>query len=310
MSSRQEEHSKKPRAPVRGFFIFCVWFSRTHKHSPLPPRARPLQSISLLRDSIRICTAMAEIGEYSVATVPIQMFFDLTALGFGTAFVWSSNKNYFLITNWHNLSGRDLFTGKHLSEKAAEPNRIEWWFHLRGKLGEKTKKSIAIRAEGKPLWRVHPQKGTKVDIAALPLTDMVDVQMYPINLMSSAPLRLQVGMDVFVLGYPFGIGQSGLPVWKRGSIASEPLVLGSEHPIVFVDTASRPGMSGSPIVQRSWGSHMMEDGSLNLVPGVASRFVGIYTGRLAGSDPIDAQLGLMWPAFLVEEVVRGNKIDV
>jgi hypothetical protein len=101
---------------------------------------------------------MAEIGEYSVDTVPIQMFFDLTALGFGTAFVWSSNKNYFLITNWHNLSGRDLFTGKHLSEKAAEPNRIEGWFYLRGKLGEKTKKSIAIRAEGKPLWRVHPQK--------------------------------------------------------------------------------------------------------------------------------------------------------
>jgi hypothetical protein len=44
------------------------------------------------------------IDEYSLATVPIEMFFDQTPpLSTGTAFIWTEGGNFFLITNWHNL---------------------------------------------------------------------------------------------------------------------------------------------------------------------------------------------------------------
>lgn len=128
--------------------------------------------------------------------------------------------------------------------------------------------------------------------------------------MPNVDLAVNVGMDVFILGYPFGRGVAGLPVWKRGSIASEPeLVLGAQlH--VFVDTASRPGMSGSPVIRRNWGNYTTTDGSVVMTTGSATKFVGVYSGRIIGTDPLDAQLGLTWPAAFVPEIITGNRMDV
>jgi hypothetical protein len=124
-------------------------------------------------------------------------------------------------------------------------------------------------------------------------------------------LLLAVGSDVFVLGYPFGIGPGALPIWKRGSIASEPemtAIINQNH--IFLDTASRPGMSGSPIIKRSWGTHFYENGDIKTeTDSIATRFVGVYSGRMVSNDPLDAQLGLAWPAALVTEIVAGRKRD-
>lgn len=65
----------------------------------------------------------------------------------------------------------------------------------------------------------------------------------PINEMSTEALQVSVGMDVFVLGYPFGFQLPGYPVWKRGSIASEPDLAPLTYRYMLVDSASRPGMS-------------------------------------------------------------------
>jgi hypothetical protein len=117
-------------------------------------------------------------------------------------------------------------------------------------------------------------------------------------------------MDVFVLGYPFGNDLRGFPVWKRGSIASEPHLARGSTDYFLVDTASRPGMSGSPVIRRSWGFHILDGGnSLGGVP-FATRFVGIYSGRLHTNDPGDAQIGMVWPPWIIEEIVAGNKLDI
>jgi hypothetical protein len=79
-------------------------------------------------------------------------------------------------------------------------------------------------------------------------------------------------MDVFVLGYPFGPGKTGLPVWKRGSIASEPDLVPQVENYLLVDTASRPGMSGSPVILRTYGTHMSR-GEITLTPGPANKFI-------------------------------------
>jgi hypothetical protein len=253
---------------------------------------------------------MATIDLYSSSTVPIEMFFGSTALSLGTGFVWEDAGAFFLITNWHNVSGKDPFSGKHLSNTAAEPDRVRVWWNRKGRLGDRLSTVEALRdTDGAPLWWVHPQHGNQVDVIALPIIPHVSAEMYPINGMPSAPLSLPIGSDVFILGYPFGIGPGGLPIWKRGSIASEPEVI--DPPYIFLDTASRPGMSGSPIIKRSWGTHLYEGGSsATSVASVCTRFVGIYSGRMASTEPLDAQLGFGWPAALLIEIISGREPDV
>ena len=56
---------------------------------------------------------------------------------------------------------------------------------------------------------------------------------------------LRVSADVFVLGYPRGIsGGRGFPI----SIATEPKIDLDGVPKLLIDTATREGMSGGPVI--------------------------------------------------------------
>ena len=168
---------------------------------------------------------MPAIDEFSLTTVPIDLYFNEQLLSKGTAFTWERDSKHYLITNWHNVSGRDPNTDNHLSATAAEPNVLYGMFNAKGQnIGHKHQLRIHIRQDsGEVGWLVHPTHKRGIDVVAIPLVgDLVSsVHFYSINKMGSADLLVKIGMDVFVLGYPFGSG-NGLPVWKRGSIASEP----------------------------------------------------------------------------------------
>ena len=58
-----------------------------------------------------------------------------------------------------------------------------------------------------------------------------------------------VGSEVFVLGFPRGLRtQSNFPIWKRGTIATEPAIPRDDGaPLILIDAATRKGMSGSPV---------------------------------------------------------------
>ncbi|UES55387.1 hypothetical protein GFK91_07060 [Roseibium aggregatum] len=254
---------------------------------------------------------MPTIDQYSVSTVPVEMFFNETFLSLGTGFVWESSGQIFLITNWHNVSGRNPNTGAHLSTTLAEPNKLRVWWNVRNQLGNKQAvEHNLLDDEGRPLWFVHPDHQQGVDAVALPVLLPDIIEPYPITAMEQRDLEIQIGMDVFVLGYPFGITQGGLPVWKRGSIATEPQLANTGNQRhLLLDTASRPGMSGSPVIRKAWGSYMLTDGSVAMGHGSATKLVGIYSGRLAANDPLDAQLGIMWPAVLLNEIVSGGVRD-
>jgi hypothetical protein len=150
--------------------------------------------------------------------------------------------------------------------------------------------------------------GSAADVVALVGIDVAP-EIPSLNVLPEVDLLLGVGMDVFVLGYPFGLTGHGLPVWKRGSLASEPHVSTTHQRYRFVDTASRPGMSGAPVIRRSWGFHAMADGDFRGGEALATKLVGVYAGRLATEEPLDAQLGIVWPAELLIEVVTLGKPD-
>jgi hypothetical protein len=112
-------------------------------------------------------------------------------------------------------------------------------------------------------------------------------------------------MDVFIPGYPFEIRPPAFPVWKRGSIASGPEITRVTTGYMLVDTASRPGMSGSPVLQRSWGHHLV---SINRTQ-QRTKLLGVYSGRVPTDHPHEAQIGLAWDKSYIDETIAGNKRD-
>jgi hypothetical protein len=249
-----------------------------------------------------------ELDEYSLAALPLKLSFNGTALSTASSFTWTRNGRHYLVTNWHVFSGRHPDTGKHLADHAGEPNQALIRVNVRDFLGTKVPWPVPLRdPEDNPLWLVHPTHWRRVDIAILPLEPPYYADMRPINEMPSVPARVFVGSDVFVLGFPSLGREEDLPIWKRASIASEPQIKDPREPML-IDTATRPGMSGAPVVFRSMTGYVAEDGGR--VMGItATRFVGVYSGRLSVVDQMDAQIGMVWPASLIDEIIDGNQRD-
>jgi hypothetical protein len=151
-----------------------------------------------------------------------------------------------------------------------------------------------------------------VDIAVLPIPfrpKELIISLYPLNELANAPLRIEIGMDVFILGYPFKIEPPAYPVWKRGSIASEPQLAPLTTSYMLVDTASRPGMSGAPVIRRSWTNHMDQRGVVAFVDPPLNKFIGVYSGQVRTDHPHEAQIGLVWDGSLIDEIIAGNIMD-
>lgn len=249
----------------------------------------------------------------SLSTVPITPFFNDLPLPEATGFIWKRHQRYYLITNWHVVSAVDLFTKAHLSKGGARPNKLRCHFLIREGQHEREPIDVAIRDENdEPLWLIHPAQDMRaIDVVALPL-DHEDlkksVALLPVNELAPGKLAIMVGMDVFILGYPFGSKPPALPVWKRGSIASEPDLVLPTTGYYLVDTASRPGMSGSPAILRSWSNHILESNmwttSGSQLP--IDRIIGVYSGRLR---PTDAQIGIVWHVSYIDDIIDGAERD-
>ncbi|WP_082730993.1 MULTISPECIES: S1 family peptidase [unclassified Sphingomonas] len=248
---------------------------------------------------------------YSLSSVPIEMKFNEQLLSTGTAFFFEEEDQLFLITAWHCLSGRNFEDKKHISPTLAEPNFITvWWNLTKPPIGRKAAWTIPIRDEsGEPLWLVDAEKGSDVDIAVLPIECPIDATAYPINKLPSEWDGIAVGQDVYILGFPLGIDESKLPIWKRGSLASEWLIDRSIRPYWLIDTASRPGMSGAPIIKRSYpwdrDRHVFGYHGNN----GRSFFFGMYTGRLFNPIGTEVHLGIAWPPYYIESIVKHGARD-
>lgn len=218
-------------------------------------------------------------GYHSQCPFEIRMFKENKAISTGTAFFFECSGEIFLITNWHNLSGRNAFTKQPLSKIPDNfPTHIEAGLssYGHGKVqlpsGHFTTIFRKIDIYGatdnglEPLWYEHPQLGSTCDIAALRLGKPPDVPTFmhnPANTLSSLDIPIKPGGVAFIIGFPSSLSVGfGLPIWKSGFIASEPtydvciggdfspvggMAGGIEIPAFFIDSQTRSGMSGSPV---------------------------------------------------------------
>ncbi len=164
-----------------------------------------------------------------------------------------------------------------------------------------------------PRWLQHPRLAQRVDVAAIDVSEVVKgFAIDHANVVEAdAVLEPFSSQDVFIVGYPLGlITGAPSPVWKRGSVATDPTFDPEGLPKMYVDSATRPGMSGSVVLAR----HIVIGRSVKKKDGTETEpylyavkdvVVGIYSGRL-GPDQIQAQLGIVWKRNAVEDTVTGN----
>jgi hypothetical protein len=226
-------------------------------------------------------------------------------LSIATGFFYLHNERSFLITNFHVVSGRRPDTRAILHSGGAVPDTVT--------LGVASKeqnagvpmvrwhwRQLRLYTEGGvPIWTEHPTYGSLFDVVAIPLSGLEETSIKAANdpNLDLAKIRLYPSMEAFVIGYPRGMSGGGhFPIWKRATIATEPDFDLDGLPKFYIDTATREGMSGSPVYAQEVG-YWFPEGVTDLAHsclGKGRRFVGVYSGRLGAEDEFKAQLGIVW----------------
>ncbi|ADW67241.1 S1 family peptidase [Granulicella tundricola] len=250
---------------------------------------------------------MQRIDPISTHSLLLRTYCRGRHLGIATGFVVLKNNVHYLVTNQHVVSGLNIWNDQPSHSDGLVPDSISILHHVRGHLGRWTAIKERLRSEDdRPLWIEHPV-GKQIDIAFLRLTSFYDesllcIATYPLDLaIRNTQIPLFPTSPVSIVGFPFGNGQlDGLPIWKSGSIASDPDIDYEGHPQILVDCIGRQGMSGSPVYARRIGGFTDVNGSFSISVGGAmttDRFVGIY----AGSIDKASEIGRVWKASAVLE---------
>ena len=277
---------------------------------------------------------------YSQCPFEIQVWDDQGIISTGSGFFYEADNEWFLITNWHNFSGRHFLTKDPLSRRAPTFIKAKIASYL---LPSNSFTAIAQRVDiyenYEPLWFEHPKIGSLCDVVALPMErpqSCPEFMHNAANRISPTRIPVEPGCTVFIVGFPRSISVGfGLPLWKSGYIASEPyydvtidgtiselggLQNGIDLPAFFIDSQTREGMSGSPVFALYIGAWDMsnpykpidgkEPGFWNrsdvALSGRGMEFIGCYSGRV-GNKEEGAALGLCWREAVIKEVCLGNK---
>lgn len=253
-----------------------------------------------------------QVDPFSLTTLRLTMFRDDLKLSVGTGFLWQHDQGLCIATAWHCLTGAHYQTRQSIGKNGARPNRVVATF-LTNDPRISYNLSIDLRGtDDRPIWIVHPHGSKEIDLAVISVPlDLPDVISLPINSQRSSDIAINVGSELFILGYPLGIARLGLPIWKKASLAIEPQAVFDDvdHRFAIVDAATREGLSGSPVIARREGMVLTESGNVSLGSGLSTRLYGVYTGRLSTSDPLGAQLGIVWPIKYIEEIVADGVIE-
>lgn len=248
----------------------------------------------------------AEIQHESVQSLLIQPMLNGQTIALGTSFVVEVAGTPYLITNRHNVTGRDS-NNQPLKQFSRMPDALRIYHNRKGQLGSWVAVDEPLYSgPGQPRWLEHPTHGRNVDVVALQLTRTDDVALYPHDpgAIRRTNAATPVTTDLNIVGFPFGLTGGGmLGVWSRGTIATEPEIDFNNLPLMLIDSRTRQGQSGSPVIYRASGSMVTKDGGSTMFAGTVSFLVGVYSGRVSE----ESDLGLVWKASVIEEVVAGGR---
>ena len=253
---------------------------------------------------LKPCSVMqTKIEKPSVQSLLITLRFNDEVLATGTAIVVEGPHGPYLVTNRHNLTGRDQNTGKPLSEMAAIPNNVLVRHHSVAGLGTWFQACERLHdVHDQPNWHEHPTLGAACDVVALPLTQLEGAQLYPYDIsLLAQPIMVRPSDLLSVVGFPFGESSAGpFGIWVSGFVASEPVLDYRDLPVFLIDCRTRKGQSGSPVIaHRTGGMVALADGSTAVFDCPVTNFLGLYSGRIN----FESDIGMVWKASAVRELV-------
>lgn len=258
-----------------------------------------------------------QITGMTLATLYVESYFNETKLSSGTAFLYKykDTGRYYIITNWHVVSGKNNQTNKCLDKNLSIPNKLKVFFYTKDSFTSWIIGTVNLYDEMECLvdkiWLEHPTYDKNVDVVALPIPDEMfnTVANYNITdeleyLDYKQDYKPTVGDELFILGYPKGIKAGGYyPIWKSGIIASEPDFNMEELPLFYIDAATREGMSGSAVIVKRPRPITITNGTKK--SNFQTSLVGIYSGRIA-DDSFGLQIGRVWKSKVIDEIILGN----
>lgn len=227
-----------------------------------------------------------------------------TILSRATGFIYKKNEEYYLITNWHVVTGKNPYTLEEIIKNGvnlSNPEKLRIYFHG-NTLGDWKPYEVNLYKKNVPVWLEHPKK-SEVDVVAVPfkmrVVDQLIRKLYSINeIKSNEEMLLSPSTNVSIIGFPFGFTTLGkFPIWKTGQIASDYDIDINDLPLFYIDAATRPGMSGSPVICKT-NSYLTKKGFV-MSMGYAQKFLGIYSGRL----PNDSDIGKVWKTRCIDEIL-------
>lgn len=222
----------------------------------------------------------------------------------GSGFLIRHDEQLFLITNWHVVTGRHPITGASIGGSSSLPEFLEVSFpiFLGGDLSWMVRRFDLYTSQQEANWFVHPYSPPReggTDVIALPIhVEPLSVYAYSLD-DALDPRDLSPNAELSIVGYPFGV-ETSAAVWSRATVASEPRHGFNDDPVYLVDTRSRPGQSGAPVVAN-------DNRPAGGVAAVTAhwRLAGIYSGR------VDAELdlGRVWWPVVIQQVLQHKTPD-
>ena len=117
-------------------------------------------------------------SDWNFAVCYLEFLFNEQVLATGSGFFWKSiSGQTFLVSNWHNFSGRSNEDGQPLSKNGGIPNSVSFYAYQQTSVPDEnnqftlniTKTTIPLIHEqsDENLWYEHSHFGRKVDIAAI-----------------------------------------------------------------------------------------------------------------------------------------------
>ncbi len=256
-----------------------------------------------------------KIHKCSEIPLYIEMLFNGNRLSTGTAFLTRINNGVYLLTNRHNVTGRDQQTEKPLHPSCGIPNEIKIFHHSK-KSGEWTSEVKQLYSENEePLWIEHPIYKKRADFVALKIGDMEsfknsNIKLNVFDVSKKLNISFNPSESISVIGFPYGrsagenINQY-YPIWLNGFIASEMAINYNNLPIFLIDARTREGQSGSPVFAVRDKAVFVKNNTTYYYDNV-SEFLGIYSGRINK----DADIGYVWKASALLQLVDYVKLSL
>lgn len=259
-------------------------------------------------------TSNSSVDTYSKISCYVDIFHENKLLGNATGFFFTTKTKVYFITNNHVVGGKFykdeyLRDHKHVVPLDSIPNKIKIKVY-----GARLNQSFFITV---PLINNHDTAYIKFNNATYKNDDLMDVVAIPINdaiklqIKNTVVLRPQdinpnivmsPSTELFIVGFPYDYGKfNTYPIWKRGTIASEPNLKSINVNNFWIDATTRMGMSGSPVYFR--GSIYATKESPTTIDGKINTFlIGIYSAQNYFEE-----LGVVWDLSKVVDEL--NKLD-